>query len=106
MIRLLMTSEIASFFYFLFQSIPSPEQLSWFDQYGPLSVAALAIITNFYFLVMNNKRDMARDKQQSQRDSENNEALRAIAVAMKDTANALHEGNREIAVVRSIVERQ
>lgn len=105
MIRILMGSEISAFAYFLFQSIPNPETLNWFDQYGPLSIAALAIITNFYFLRMNHNREMARDEQATQREKAQTEALKMMAMAMREAAEAVSENSKEVAVVKSIVER-
>jgi hypothetical protein len=102
----LITTEVVSFIYFLLQQIPSPEKLGWFDQYGPLSVAALAIITNFYFLRMNNKRDMKRDEQDAKKEEANTEALKAIATAIKDSANAIHQNNTGIEVIRTILEQR
>ena len=79
-IALILISEISGFFYYLFQLTES--KVDAFDKYGPLSVAALAILANFYFLKMFIDREKKRDEQNAKRDE-------STAGAMKETAKAL-----------------
>ena len=72
-IALILISEISGFFYYLFQLTES--KVDAFDKYGPLSVAALAILANFYFLKMFIDREKKRDEQNAKRDESRNRGL-------------------------------
>lgn len=69
----------AVFFQQLLQDAP---KLDVVEKYGPLSIAALAILVMFYVVKMQNDNAKARDRQIAERDEAQTEALNKISETM------------------------
>ena len=94
MIRLvlILIAEVGLWFAVFFQQLlQEPPKLDVVEKYGPLSIAALAIMVMFYVVKMQNDNAKARDKQIAERDEAQTEAMNTMSRSMVEIKTIISE---------------
>lgn len=94
MIRLILIAgvEVGLWFAIFFQQIiPDAPKLDMVEKYGPLSIAALAIIVMFYVVRMQNDNAKKRDEQIAKRDEAQTAALQSLSEDLTELLTIIRE---------------